>query len=58
MAWPAIGFIGFLVVLQIVAMLSPQPAGDLGAESGVTILAIYLVVAGVAALTDIQRKRA
>lgn len=56
-AWPAIAFIAFLVTLQIVAMLSPQPAGPLGAESGVTILAIYLVVAALAALTDIQRKR-
>jgi hypothetical protein len=56
-AWPAIAFIGFLVALQIVAMLSPQPAGPLGAESGVTILVIYLVVAAVAALTDLRGKR-
>lgn len=56
-AWPAIGFIAFLVALQIVAMLSPQPAGPLGAESGVMILAIYLVVAALAGLTDLQRKR-
>ena len=55
-AWPAIGFIGFLVALQIVAMLSPQPAGPLGAESGATILAIYLVVVALAALTDLQGK--
>lgn len=55
-AWPAIAFIGFLVALQIVAMLSPQPAGELPAQAGVTILAIYLVVAALAALTDIQRK--
>lgn len=55
-AWPAIGFIAFLVALQIVAMLSPQPAGPLGAESGVMILAIYLVVAGVAALTDLRER--
>jgi hypothetical protein len=56
-AWPAIGFIGFLVALQVVAMLSPQPAGPLGAESGVTILVLYLVVAAVAALTDLRGKR-
>lgn len=56
LAWPAIGFIGLLIALQIVAMLSPQPAGPLGAESGAMILAIYLVVAAIAALTDIQRK--
>ena len=58
MAWPAIGFIGFLVALQIVAMLSPQPAGPLGPESGVTILVIYLVVVALAALTDLRRKGA
>lgn len=56
-AWPAIGFVAFLVVLQIVAMLSPQPAGPLGAESGVMILAIYIVVAAIAALTDLRGKR-
>jgi hypothetical protein len=56
-AWPAIGFIAFLVALQIVAMLSPQPAGELGAESGVTILVIYLVIAAIAALTDLRGKR-
>ena len=56
MAWPAIAFIGFLVALQIVAMLSPQPAGPLGAESGATILVIYLVVAAVAGLTDLRGK--
>lgn len=57
-AWPAIAFIGFLVILQIVAMLSPQPAGELGAQSGVMILAIYLVVVALAALTDLRGKRA
>jgi hypothetical protein len=56
MAWPAIGFIAFLVVLQIVAMLQPPPEGEVGAESGVMILIIYLVVAGVAALTDLRGK--
>lgn len=55
-AWPAIAFIGFLVALQIVAMMSPQPEGPLGGESGAMILAIYLVVVVVAALTDLRRK--
>ena len=55
-AWPAIGFIGFLITLQIVAMLSPQPEGPLEATSGATILAIYLVVVVAAALTDIRGK--
>ncbi len=57
-AWPAIAFIAFLVALQIVAMLSPQPAGELGPESGVTILAIYLFVVALAALTDMRGKSA
>lgn len=57
-AWPAIAFIGFLVALQIVAMLSPQPAGELGANSGLMILAIYLVVAGAAGLTDLRGRSA
>jgi hypothetical protein len=56
-AWPAIAFIGFLVALQIVAMLSPQPTGELPAEAGVTILAIYVVVAAIAGLTDLRGKR-
>lgn len=56
LAWSAIAFIGFLVALQIVAMLSPQPAGELEPNSGVLILVIYLVVAALAALTDIRRK--
>ena len=57
-AWPAIAFIGFLVVLQIVAMLSPQPSGPLAAQSGITILAIYLVVVALAALTELRGKQA
>ncbi len=56
-AWPAIAFIAFLVALQIVAMLSPQPAGALGPESGATILILYLVVVAVAALTDLRAKK-
>lgn len=56
-AWPAIAFIAFLVVLQIVAMLSPQPAGELPGQAGVTILVIYVVVAAIAALTDLRGKR-
>ena len=55
-AWPAIAFMGFLIVLQVVAMLSPQPTGPLQAQSGIMILAIYLVVTGLAALTDIRGK--
>lgn len=57
-AWPAIAFIGLLVALQVVAMLSPQPEGPLQAQSGAMILAIYLVVSAIAALTDIRGKTA
>jgi hypothetical protein len=57
LAWPAIAFIAFLVALQVVAMLSPQPAGELGPEAGVTILVIYIAVAAIAALTDLRGKR-
>lgn len=56
--WPALAFIAFLVALQIVAMLQPQPAGPLPPQAGFTILAVYLVVVAVAALTDIRGKRA
>lgn len=57
-AWPALAFIAFLVALQIVAMLQPQPAGPLPPQAGVTILAVYLVVAALAGLTDLRHKRA
>ncbi len=43
-AWPAAAFIAFLVVLQIVAMFVPMPAGPLGVQSGLTVLAAYLLV--------------
>ncbi len=56
-AWPALAFMSFLVALQVVAMLQPQPAGPLPAEAGVTILAAYLVVVAVAALADARAKR-
>ncbi len=55
-AWPAVAFIAFLVGLQIMAMVFPQAAGELPPQAGVTILAIYLVVVAVAALTDLRGK--
>lgn len=57
LAWPAIAFIAFLVTLQIVAMLQPQPAGELPSQAGVMILAIYLLVAALAALTDLRGRK-
>jgi len=51
-AWPAVAFIAFLVGLQIVAMLMPPPAGQIGFQSGMTILVIYLLVTAIAALAD------
>lgn len=55
-AWPAIAFIAFLVALQIVAMVMAPPAGQIGAQSGVTILVVYLLVTAIAALADAGRK--
>ena len=51
-AWPAVAFIAFLVLLQIAAMLMPPPAGQIGFQSGMTILVIYLLVTAIAALAD------
>jgi protein-S-isoprenylcysteine O-methyltransferase Ste14 len=56
-AWPAIALIAFYVVLQIVAMLMPPPAGELGLDTGATVLVVYVVAAAAAGLTDTQRKR-
>lgn len=53
-AWPALAFIAFLVALQIVAMLQPQPAGPLPPQAGVLILTIYLVVVAIATLADLR----
>jgi hypothetical protein len=39
-------------------MLQPQPAGELPSQAGVTILAVYLAVVALAALTDLTGKRA
>ncbi|MGE0739871.1 MAG: hypothetical protein AB7O98_00905 [Hyphomonadaceae bacterium] len=55
-AWPAIALIGFLVALQIVAMLTPREAGEAGANLGASALAVYLVVVAVAALTELPKK--
>lgn len=56
-AWPAVAFIGFLVALQIVAMISPVEAGPAGVQVGLMALSVYLVVAAVAALTDLRGKQ-
>ena len=56
-AWPALAFIAFLVALQIVAMLQPQPAGPLLPQAGATILAIYLLAVALAALADKRGKQ-
>jgi glycerol uptake facilitator-like aquaporin len=57
-AWPAPAFIVFLVALQIVAILQPQPAGPLPPQAGATILAMYLLVVALAALADRRRNHA
>ncbi|MEQ1709061.1 MAG: metal-dependent hydrolase [Terricaulis sp.] len=56
-AWPALAFIAFLVALQIVAMLQPQPAGPLPPQAGAAILAIYLLAVALAALMDKRGKQ-
>jgi hypothetical protein len=56
-AWPAVAFIALLVALQIVAMLMPPPAGQIGFLSGLMILAIYLIMTAIAALVDRQASR-
>ena len=58
LAWPAIAYIAFLVAVQIAVMFFPQVDGEVGADAGIMILALYLIIAAVAALTDIQRKPA
>jgi len=43
-AWPAVMFVVFLVLLQIVVMFVPIAAGPLGAQTGLSALAAYIVV--------------
>lgn len=57
-AWPAMAFIAFLVALQIAAMLSPNVAGPVGFDLGLTALAVYLVVIAVAIMADRRGKSA
>ncbi len=57
-AWPAVAFITFLVTLQVVAMSMPPPGGQLGIQAGAMILAIYLLVTALAALSDRHGKGA
>ncbi|MES1158546.1 MAG: hypothetical protein ABUL42_01495 [Terricaulis silvestris] len=54
-AWPAVSFVAFLVALQIVAMLSPQPGGPLPPAAGAAILVIYLLVVALSLAADAQR---
>jgi len=49
-AWPALVFLTFLVVLQIVALLLPGGGDAVG--MGTSALAAYLLTAGVAALVE------
>lgn len=56
LAWPAIAFIAFLAIVQIAVMFFPQVDGELASASGIPILALYLIIAGIAALTDMRGK--
>lgn len=55
-AWPALLFLTFLTVLQIVSGLTP-PSGD-AFGFGITALVAYLVAAGLAGLIDLRSQRA
>jgi hypothetical protein len=56
-AWPAIAFMAFLIIVQIAVMFFPETPGEVGADAGMMILALYLIIAAVAALTDLRGKR-
>lgn len=55
-AWPAGALVAFLVALQIAVMFAPPPASTI--QMGASALAVYLLVAGLAALTDVGRRAA
>lgn len=55
-AWPAGVFVAFLVALQVAVLFVPPPASTM--QMGASGLAVYLLVAGLAALTDRGRKQA
>ncbi|MGE0594952.1 MAG: hypothetical protein AB7P07_01190 [Hyphomonadaceae bacterium] len=57
-AWPALAFIAFLVAVQVLPMLMPAPeAGPVGIAFAAQALLVYIIVAGVAALTDVERQQ-
>jgi hypothetical protein len=55
-AWPAALFMTFLIALQIVVMFAPPPPGPLQAVTGLSALAVYIVV--VLAALPLDGKRA
>ncbi|MBI1250844.1 MAG: hypothetical protein GC189_05170 [Alphaproteobacteria bacterium] len=55
-AWPAIAFMGFLVALQIAALVLPRAPSP--AAFAMNALIVYLVVTGVAWLADRGKTRA
>lgn len=54
-AWPAAAFLALLVTVQIIAMLTPLT--DNAVQTGATVLAVYLALAGVAVFLDGRRAR-
>jgi membrane-bound metal-dependent hydrolase YbcI (DUF457 family) len=51
-AWPAALFIGFLIALQLVAMLMPAESGPVMPDNAALVLGVYLLVVAAAWLTD------
>jgi membrane-bound metal-dependent hydrolase YbcI (DUF457 family) len=56
-AWPAALFIGFLIALQLVAMLMPAEAGPVAPDNAGLVLVVYVLVIAAAWLTDRGQRR-
>lgn len=57
-AWPAIAFMALLIGVQILPMLMPgEPAGPVSAAFAAQALAVYVLAAAAAALTEISAKK-
>ena len=55
--WPALFFIALLTGLQIVAMFSSPPPGEMDAKTAITDVMVYLVVTLIAVIVDLGAKK-